>query len=59
MGRFLHPLFALLAPVTRQDLARQVAYLKEENRNLRTRLRERLVARNGGCSGSVRSWASS
>ena len=33
MGRILHPLFALLASVTRQDLARQVAYLKEQNRS--------------------------
>ncbi|MDB5337759.1 MAG: Integrase core domain protein [Planctomycetaceae bacterium] len=32
MSRILHPLFALLASATRQDLARQVAYLKEENR---------------------------
>ena len=38
MNRILHPLFALLASVTRQDLARQVAYLKEENRILRSRL---------------------
>jgi len=44
MGRILHPLFALLASVTRQDLARQVAYLKEENKILRARLPERLVA---------------
>lgn len=44
MGRILHPLFALLASVTRQNLARQVAYLKEENRTLRARLPERLVA---------------
>lgn len=44
MGRILHPLFALLASVTRQELARQVAYLKEENRILRARLPERLVA---------------
>jgi putative transposase len=45
MGRILHPLFALLASVTRQDLARQVAYLKmEENRILRARLSVRLVA---------------
>ncbi len=44
MGRILHPLFALLASVTRQDLARQVANLKEENRILRARLPERLVA---------------
>jgi putative transposase len=44
MGRILHPLLALLASVTRQELARQVAYLKEENRILRARLPERLVA---------------
>jgi hypothetical protein len=44
MGRILHPLFALLASVSRRDLARQVAYLKEENRILRARLPERLVA---------------
>ena len=36
--QILHPLFALLASVTRQDLARQVAYLKEENRILRSKL---------------------
>jgi putative transposase len=35
----LHPIFALLASVTRQ-----VAYLKEENRILRARLPERLIA---------------
>jgi putative transposase len=44
MGRILHPLLALLASVTRQELARQVAYLKEENRILRARLPERLTA---------------
>ncbi len=44
MGRLLHPVFALLASATRQELARQVAYLKEENRILRARLPERLVA---------------
>ena len=44
MGRILHPLLALLASATRQDLARQVAYLKEENRILRARLPKRLVA---------------
>lgn len=38
LQRILHPLFALLASVTRQDLARQVAYLKEENRILRAKL---------------------
>jgi putative transposase len=40
----LHPIFALLASVTRQELARQVACLKEENKILRARLPERLVA---------------
>lgn len=44
MNPILHPIFALLASVTRQDQARQVAYLKEEHRILRTRLPERLVA---------------
>ncbi|MFN5801118.1 MAG: hypothetical protein ACK5AN_26650, partial [Planctomyces sp.] len=44
MKTILHPIFALLASVTRQELARQVAYLKEENRILRVRLPERLVA---------------
>jgi putative transposase len=44
MGRILHPLLALLASVTRQELARQVAYLKEENRILRARLPQKLVA---------------
>jgi putative transposase len=43
MGRLLHPLLALLASATRQELARQVAYLKEENRILRARLPERIV----------------
>ena len=38
LQRVLHPLFALLASATRQDLACQVAYLKEENRILRARL---------------------
>lgn len=44
MGRIFHPLFALLASDTRQELARQVAYLEEENRILRTRLPEQIVA---------------
>jgi putative transposase len=43
MTRLLHPLFALLCSVSRQELARQVAYLKEENRILRARLPDRLV----------------
>lgn len=40
--RVLHPLLTLLASVTRQDLARQVTYLKEENRILRERLPDRI-----------------
>lgn len=39
----LHPLLSLLSSVTRQELARQVAYLKEENRVLRARLPKRIV----------------
>jgi hypothetical protein len=42
-ARLLHPLFALLASATRQELARQVAYLKEENRILRARLPKRIT----------------
>lgn len=37
-------IFALLASVTRQELARQVACLKKENKILRSRLPQRLVA---------------
>jgi hypothetical protein len=44
MGRIFHPLFALLTSATRQELSRQVAYLKEENRILRAPLPELLVA---------------
>jgi hypothetical protein len=44
MGRILHPLFALLASVTRQEPARQLAYLKEENRSFHAQLPEQLVA---------------
>ena len=43
MTRILHPLLSLLASVTRQELARQVAYLKTENRLLRARLPGRIV----------------
>ncbi len=41
--RILHPLFSLLASVTRQELARQVAYLKAENDVLRARLPKHIV----------------
>jgi hypothetical protein len=40
MGCILHPLLALLASVARQELARQVAYLKEEKSIRRDRLTE-------------------
>ena len=40
--RILHPLFHLLGSLTQQELARQVAYLKEENKVLRERLPERV-----------------
>jgi putative transposase len=43
MHRVLHPLFALLASVTRQDLARQVAYLKAENKILWARLPDQIM----------------
>ncbi len=43
-SRILHPLLSLLSSVTRQELARQVAYLKEENRVLRERLPKRRSA---------------
>ena len=42
-SRILHPLLSLLSSVTRQELARQVAYLKEENRVLRERLPKRIT----------------
>ena len=44
MARIIHPLLSLLASATRQELARQVAYLKEENRLLRARLPKKIVA---------------
>ena len=44
LTRILHPILALLTSATRPDLFRQVVYLKVENRILRARLPERLVA---------------
>lgn len=41
--RILHPLFSLLASMTRQELARQIAYLKAENQLLRDRLPKHLI----------------
>ena len=43
MRRALHRLFVLLASLTHQELARQVAYLKKENQILRARLPKRIV----------------
>ncbi len=40
--RILHPLFHLLGSLTQQELARQVFYLKEENKVLRERLPDRI-----------------
>ena len=46
MAAIIHPLLTLLASVTRQDLARQVAYLKAENRILRSKLPDRINLSN-------------
>jgi len=40
--RILHPLFNLLGSLTHQEMARQVSYLKEENKVLRGRLPDRI-----------------
>lgn len=40
--RILHPLFNLLGSLTQQELTRQVAYLREENKVLRERLPDRI-----------------
>lgn len=40
MAAILHPFLTLLASLTRQELARQVAYLKAENQLLRSRVAE-------------------
>lgn len=46
MAAILHPLLTLLASLTRQELARQVAYLKAENAILRSRLPGRITLSN-------------
>ncbi len=43
MAAVLHPLLTLLASLTRQELARQVAYLKAENQVLRSKLPKRIT----------------
>ena len=40
----LHPLLVFLASLTQQELARQVVFLREENRILRSRLPSRVIA---------------
>ena len=42
MASLLHPLLAMLASLTQQDVARQVVFLREENRILRSRLSNRI-----------------
>lgn len=43
MGRLLQPLLVYLSVATDRELARQVQFLKEENRILRARLPERIT----------------
>ena len=43
MSRIFHPLLYILACATRQELARQVHYLKTENQILRNRLPKRVL----------------
>ena len=44
MTSLLHPLLAMLASLTQQELVPQVVFLREENRILRSRLPKRIVA---------------
>lgn len=46
MAALVHPLLTLLASLTRQELAQQVAYLKAENRILRSKLPDRITLNN-------------
>jgi putative transposase len=46
MAVIIHPLLALLASLTRQELAQQVTYLKAENRILRRKLPDRITLNN-------------
>ena len=64
MSRIFHPILYLLACATRQELARQVQYLKVENEVLRARLpkavrvtpaeRRRLVRASRGLGKAIR-----
>ena len=44
MSRIFHPLMYLLACATRQELARQVQYLKVENEILRAKLPKKVAS---------------
>jgi putative transposase len=46
MAAIVHPLLTLLASLTRQELAQQVAYLKAENAILRSKLPDRITLSN-------------
>ncbi len=46
MAALIHPLLALLASLTRQELAQQVTYLRAENRILRSKLPQRIELSN-------------
>ncbi len=46
MAAIIHPLLTLLASLTRQELARQVEYLKAENQILRSKLPDRIQLSN-------------
>lgn len=46
MAAIVHPLLTLLASLTRQELARQVTYLKAENQILRSKLPKRIELSN-------------
>ena len=45
MSRIFHPLLYMIACATRQELARQIHYLKVENEILRARLPRRIIVR--------------
>jgi hypothetical protein len=46
MAAIIHPLLTLLASLSRQELARQVTYLRAENQILRSRLPGRIQLNN-------------
>ncbi len=46
MAKIIHPLLTLLASLSRQELGRQIAYLKAENQILRSKLPKRITLDN-------------